>query len=38
MQFEHVLRPSMRMGLDAVYSDNVDVMVDVARDEFGDEP
>ncbi|CAN5589018.1 hypothetical protein BH18ACT3_BH18ACT3_14610 [soil metagenome] len=37
MQFEHVLRPLMRMGIDAVYSDHVDVMVDVARDEFGDE-
>lgn len=35
MQFDHVLRPSMRMGLDAVYSDHVDVMVDVAREEFG---
>lgn len=36
MQFDHVLRPSMRMGLDGVYSDHVDVMVDVARAEFGD--
>ncbi len=36
MQFDHVLRPSMRMGLDAVYSDHVDVMVDAARAELGD--
>ena len=34
MQFEHVLRPAIRMGLDAVYSDHVDVMVDAARAEL----
>ena len=28
LQFEHVLRPAIRMGLDGVYSDHVDVMVD----------
>ena len=33
MQFEHVLTPALRMGIDAVYSDHVDVMVDVARRE-----
>jgi glycerophosphoryl diester phosphodiesterase len=36
MQFEHQLRPALRMGLDAVYSDHVDVMVDVYRDEIGE--
>jgi glycerophosphoryl diester phosphodiesterase len=35
MQFEHVLRPALRMGLDAVYSDHVDVMVDAYRAEIG---
>lgn len=35
LQFEHVLRPALRMGLDAVYSDHVDRMVDVAADELG---
>ncbi len=35
MQFEHVLRPALRMGLDAVYSDHVDVMVDAMRAEVG---
>jgi glycerophosphoryl diester phosphodiesterase len=28
LQFEHHLRPALRMGLDGVYSDHVDVMVD----------
>ncbi len=36
MQFEHQLRPALRMGLDAVYSDHVDVMVDVYRQEIGE--
>jgi glycerophosphoryl diester phosphodiesterase len=35
LQFEHVLRPALRMGLDAVYSDHVDRMVDVAASEIG---
>jgi glycerophosphoryl diester phosphodiesterase len=35
LQFEHVLRPALRMGLDAVYSDKVDVMVDAYRAELG---
>jgi glycerophosphoryl diester phosphodiesterase len=35
LQFEHVLRPVLRMGVDAVYSDVVDVMMDVYRDELG---
>lgn len=35
MQFEHVLRPALRMGLDGVYSDHVDVMVDAYRAELG---
>lgn len=35
MQYEHVLRPALRMGLDAVYSDHTDVMVDAYRAEFG---
>ena len=36
MQFEHQLRPALRMGLDAVYSDHVDLMVDVYRQEIGE--
>ncbi len=35
VQFEHHLRPALRMGLDAVYSDHVDVMMDAYRAEFG---
>lgn len=35
LQFEHVLRAGLRMGLDAVYSDHVDVMVDAYRAEIG---
>jgi glycerophosphoryl diester phosphodiesterase len=35
MQFAHVIRPALRMGLDAVYSDFVDVMVDSYRAELG---
>ena len=31
MQFEHILRPALRMGLDGVYSDHVDLMVDAIR-------
>jgi len=38
MQFEHVLRPALRMGLDAVFSDHVDVMVDAFRAEIGTAP
>jgi glycerophosphoryl diester phosphodiesterase len=35
MQFEHVLRPALRMGLDGVFSDHVDVMVDAYKAELG---
>jgi glycerophosphoryl diester phosphodiesterase len=35
LQFEHHLRPSLRMGVDAVYSDHVDRMVDAFRSEIG---
>jgi glycerophosphoryl diester phosphodiesterase len=38
MQYEHILRPALRMGLDGVYSDHVDVMVDAFIAEFGDRP
>jgi glycerophosphoryl diester phosphodiesterase len=35
LQHEHELRPALRMGLDAVYSDHVDVMVDAFAAEIG---
>ena len=35
LQFEHHLRPAYRMGIDAVYSDHVDRMVDAFRAELG---
>ncbi len=35
MQFEHVMRPALRMGLDGIYSDHVDVMVDAITAELG---
>jgi glycerophosphoryl diester phosphodiesterase len=35
MQHEHELREGLRMGLDAVYSDRVDVMSDAFRAEIG---
>ena len=35
MQFEHVLRPALRMGLDGVFSDHVDLMVDAFDAELG---
>ena len=35
MQHEHELRTALRMGLDAVYSDRVDVMGDAFRQEIG---
>ncbi len=31
MQFEHVIRPALRMGIDGIFSDHVDVMVDAFR-------
>lgn len=34
MQFDHVLRPAIRMGLDGVYSDHVDVMVESLAAEY----
>ena len=38
MQHEHELRDGLRMGLDAVYSDRVDVMSDAFRAEIGNPP
>jgi glycerophosphoryl diester phosphodiesterase len=38
MQFDHILRPALRMGLDGVYSDHVDVMVDAFKLELGAYP
>ncbi len=38
LQFEHQLRAAYRMGIDAVYSDHVDRMVDVFTDEFEPPP
>lgn len=35
LQHEHDLRPALRMGLDAVYSDHVDVMIDAFVAEIG---
>ncbi len=35
LQHEHLLRPAFRMGIDAVYSDYVDRMVDAFRAEIG---
>ena len=35
LQHEHDLRPALRMGLDAVYSDHVDVMTDAFVAEIG---
>jgi glycerophosphoryl diester phosphodiesterase len=38
LQFEHHLRPTLRMGIDAVYSDHVDRMVESYRAELGEGP
>lgn len=38
MQHEHILRTAFRMGLDAVYSDHTDVMMDAYRAECGRPP
>ncbi len=35
LQYEHQLRPALRMGLDGVYSDHVDDMVDAFKAELG---
>jgi glycerophosphoryl diester phosphodiesterase len=35
MQFEHILRPALRMGLDGVFSDHVGTMVDAFMAELG---
>ncbi len=35
MQHEHILRPALRMGLDGVFSDHVDTMVDAYKAELG---
>lgn len=33
LQFEHLLRPIVRMGIDGVYSDHVDIMIDALAKE-----
>lgn len=38
IQFAHQLENSLKMGLDAVYSDHVDRMVDIYRDYYGRTP
>jgi glycerophosphoryl diester phosphodiesterase len=38
LQFEHHLRPALRMGLDGVYSDHVDLVVDAFIAELGGPP
>jgi glycerophosphoryl diester phosphodiesterase len=38
MQQEHELRDGLRMGLDAVYSDRVDLMTDAFHEEIGSRP
>ncbi len=35
LQFEHLLRPALRMGIDAVFCDDPDVMVDAFAAEIG---
>lgn len=35
LQFEHELRPALRMGIDGVYSDHVDRMMEAFRAEVG---
>ena len=35
LQYEHELREGLRMGLDGVYSDHVDVMIDAMKAEIG---
>ena len=35
MQFDHILRPALRMGIDGVFSDHVDRMVDAFVAELG---
>jgi glycerophosphoryl diester phosphodiesterase len=35
LQYEHELRDGLRMGLDGVYSDHVDVMIDAMKAEIG---
>ena len=35
LQFDYQLRPALRMGLDAVFSDHVDTMVDAFKAELG---
>jgi glycerophosphoryl diester phosphodiesterase len=35
MQYEHELRDALRMGVDGVYSDHVDVMIDAMKAEIG---
>ena len=34
LQYDHVLHPAVRMGLDGVYSDHVDVMMEVLAAEY----
>jgi glycerophosphoryl diester phosphodiesterase len=35
LQFEHLIRPVVRMGIDGIFSDHVDVMVDAIDAELG---
>jgi glycerophosphoryl diester phosphodiesterase len=35
LQFEHLIRPIVRMGIDGIFSDHVDVMVDAIDAEVG---
>ena len=34
LQYDHVLHPAVRMGLDGVYSDHVDLMMDILAAEY----
>lgn len=38
LQFEHVMRPALRMGIDGIFSDHVDVLVDAFKVELGRAP
>ena len=35
LQFEHLIRPVVRMGIDGIFSDHVDVMVEAIDAECG---
>ena len=34
LQYDHILHPAVRMGLDGVYSDHVDLMMDILAAEY----